>query len=111
MKKLILLLPLSLFLNGCALFEKPSVPATDISFNPKTQALKVVSPKDVTIQSVTISQSPTNFNMTVIGYSSTNNAAIVGTVVAAQASVASNAAVTINTLANLASQAAVNAVK
>lgn len=111
MKK-ILISSLSISLiSGCALFSKPGVPTTDISFNPKTQALKVTSPKDVTIQSVTISQSATNFNMTVLGYSSTNNAAIVGTVVQAQASVASNASATINALANLAATTAVNAAK
>lgn len=107
MKNKILLSILALSLtNGCALFNKPSVPSTNISFNPKTDVLKVSSPKDVTIGSVTIIQSNGNFSMTVTDYKSTNNAALVGVVVAAQASVASNAAATINSLANLAAQAA-----
>lgn len=92
-------------LNGCSLFTKPSIPATSIKFNPKTDALNIQSPKDVTIQSVVINKSNTNFSMTVNGYSSTNNAALVGVVVTAQAAIASNASVTINNLSTLANQA------
>lgn len=107
--KLIRLLPvicLPLLLDGCALFSKPGVPATKISFNPKTEALNVSSPKDVTIDSVTINQGSNSFSMIVQGYKSTNNAALVSVVVNAQAAIASNAAVTINNLAGLAAQAA-----
>lgn len=93
---------------GCAL---PKVPATEISFNPKTEALRVKSPKDVTIQSVAITQSSGNFSMTVTGYSSTNNAEVVGIVAQAQATIASNAAVTISALASQVTAAAVSAVK
>ena len=91
--------------SGCSIFGGPKVPSTNISFNPKTEALHVSSPKDVTIGSVNISQSNGVFTMSVINYSSTNNAALVGVVSSAQAQVASNAAVTINNLANLATTA------
>ena len=107
MKRKILFLSVALALvSGCALFNKPGVPATKISFNPKTEALNVSSPKDVTIGSVSIMQSNGVFAMTVTDYQSTNNAALVGVVVSAQAQVASNASATIYGLANLAAQAA-----
>lgn len=91
--------------SGCSLLSKPGVPATVIKFNPKTDALNISSPKDVNIQSVDISQGSNGFRMMVTGYSSTNNAALVGVVVNAQAAIASNAAVTINKLAELGAQA------
>lgn len=94
----LLILPL---LSGCSIFGGPKVPQTEIKFNPKNDALNVKSPKDVTIDSVSISQSNGNFSMVVTGYKSTNNAALVSTVVTAQALIASNASVTINSLANL----------
>ena len=93
-------------LSGCALFSTPGIPATTIKFNPKTDVLAINSPKDVTIGSVTVTQSASNFNITVINYASTNDPALVGVVAAAQAAIASNAAVTINNLAGLAAQAA-----
>lgn len=93
-------------LTGCALFSKPTLPATVVKFNPQTDVLNIQSPKDVTIQSVSINKGSNTFVMTVTGYSSTNNAALVGVVVNAQAAIASNAAVTINNLATLAAQAA-----
>lgn len=95
---LALTLAVTLALSGCL---APKVPATQISFNPKTEALKVTSPKDVTIGSVSISQSNGVFSMTVTDYKSTNNPSIVSTISTAQAMIASNAAVTINGLAQL----------
>lgn len=93
-------------LSGCALFSNPKVPATTISFNPKTDALHIVSPKDVTIGGVTVLKTATSFSISLTNYASTNNPALVGVVVTAQAAIASNAAVTIDALAGLAAQAA-----
>ena len=92
--------------TGCAMFSTPGVPATTIKFNPKTDALAINSPKDVTIGSVSVTQSSSNFSITVQNYASTNNPTLVSVVVNAQAAIASNAAVTINSLAGLAAQAA-----
>jgi hypothetical protein len=97
---------LLVWLSGCALFSNPSVPATEIRFNPQTDALKIISPKNVMIQSVVISKSSTNFAMTVTGYSSTNDGAIVSTVMQAQSLIASNAAVTIQAITANAAKAA-----
>lgn len=108
LKLIIKLLSISslLTLAGCALFSTPTIPATTIRFNPKTDALAITSPKDVTIGSVSVTKTPTSFTINVTNYSSTNDPALVGVVVAAQAAIASNAAVTINNLAGLAAQAA-----
>ncbi len=72
------LLPIALIL-GCA-----TVPATRISFNPKTKALDIRSPKDVTIKSVEVTGNGTNFTLTVLGYESKNNIAVVAAVMKAR---------------------------
>jgi hypothetical protein len=106
MIKLILSLMLAAAVSGCSLFTAAKVPATTISFNPKTDALHIVSPKDVTIGGVSVVKTANSFSISLTNYASTNNPALVGVVVSAQAAIASNAAVTINNLAGLAAQAA-----
>lgn len=93
---------------GCSL---PHVPATTVKFDALNGALSIASPKDVTVDSVSINKSSNGFTMTVVGYKSTNNAALVGVVSQAQAAVASNALTTINTLGSSIAQGIIQGAK
>ncbi len=98
-------LPLLLLgLAGCV-----SVPSTEVTFNPQTDALRIKSPKNVHIGMASVTKSGTNFTLTVNDYSSTNDNAVVTTVSQAQAAIAKNASDSITALANLAAQAAAKA--
>lgn len=94
--KLIVGLALIVSMAGCI-----SVPKTEISFNPKTKQLKIKSPKNVSFEEVKVSQTETNFTMTVKNYGSTNDMAIVATVTKAQGEVAKSGLELISKLAEL----------
>ncbi len=69
-----------LLLYGCM-----TVPPTEVSFDPKTQAIKVKSPKDVEIESASASSSNGVFYIEVRGYKSKNNLEVIRAVVTANA--------------------------
>jgi hypothetical protein len=94
-------------LTGCNTI--PAVPATQISFNPKTGTLSITSPKNVCIGGVSVLQSSNSFALSVTNYTSTNDLQVVSAVVTAQALVASNASTTITALANLGAAVAAKA--
>jgi hypothetical protein len=107
MKKLIpFLLLLPTILTGCL---GPKVPATKISFDQNTKQLTISSPKNVCITSLVVSEGTNGFNLTVNGYTSTNDNQVVNTISQAQAQIAKNASDTINNLATMATAIAAKA--
>lgn len=92
-------------LCGCV----TSVPETSVRFVPKTHELILRSPKNVHFDSATVTQEGTNFTLTILNYSSTNDNQVITTVAAAQAQVAKNASDTITSLANLGAAVAAKA--
>ena len=96
-----MLFVLARVLCGCM-----SVPQTGIQFNPQTKQLDITSPKDVEIQSATVTESNGFFCIEVKGYKAKNNIQVIQAVIEGNAetrkSIEQNAAKTIGTLIDLA---------
>lgn len=81
MKRTILNLSLIIGLTGCI-----SAPKTSLQFNPRTGALSLQSPKNVAIQEASVTTGSNGiYTLTLKGYSSTNDSAIVSAVAQANA--------------------------
>lgn len=81
-----LLLLSSLSLSICALTGCAGVPKTSINFNPKTGALTISSPKNVSIESASATLDTNGvYSLTIKGYSSTNDNSVVQAVATSNA--------------------------